>query len=357
MQAIASAAVPDSFFPGPAAASTWRSAAQSDPDNALNIFIKAQIDARKATDSSSRFDSLGLEIYSTEACIEASNRLALINVAFGAMLSVTQFPDASSKPGLIRAALDGAGVNMRGIWLIGNVNISSQLSGGYKLRGETTYQITGHSTFVFATNRDTGLGTGSVSIELGGSREVAGGGSTDNADYNFAWNNIHLVNNSLAYPSTANDTNPSTGGSPSSQWKSIGPAFESFISRCASFRTEVLASGHWHSASLDISVNPTLSQGVAGKFGNWNPHNNLSANNRVKTIESIQSGFNLLGLVRHFILRAAGTVNEPPNSGYPSNPGEVGTSENFDALNMVVTPVAKGIDVNDVTIISRNAKI
>jgi hypothetical protein len=273
------------------------------------------------------------------------------------MLSATEHSIGPSKPGLIRAALDGTGVNMRGIWLIGNVNISSQLSGGYKLRGETTYQITGHSTFVFSTNRDTGLGTGSVSIELGGTRQASGGGSTNDADYNFAWNNIHLVNNSLAYPSTANDTNPSTGGSPSSQWKSIGPAFESFISRCASFRTEVLTSGHWHSAFLSISANPTLSQGVAGKFGNWNPHDNLSANNRVKTIESIQSGFNLPGLAKHFILRAAGTNSEPPNSGYPSNPGEVGADENFDALNMVVTPVAKGIDVNAVTIISQNAKI
>jgi hypothetical protein len=354
MQAIASAAVPDSFFTGPAAASTWRSAAQSDPDNALNIFIKAQIDARKATDSSSRFDSLGIERYSTEFCIEASDRLILTNVAFGAMFTVTERSGGASKPGLIRAALNGSMVEMRGIWLIGNVNISSQLSGGYKLRGETTYQITGHSTFVLSTDRDGGSGFGAISFKLGGFREVSGGGDTNDADYNFAWNNIHLVNNSLAYPSTANDTNPSTAGSPSGQWKSVGPAIEAFISNCTSIKTEQL---FWHSAFLNISANPTLSQGVAGKFGNWNPFNNLSANNRVKGIESFQPGFNLFNLSRPFILRAAGTVNEPPDSGYPSNPGEVGTNENFDALNMVVTPVAKGIDVNDVTIISQNAKI
>jgi hypothetical protein len=354
MQAIASAAVPDSFFLGPAAASTWRSAAQSDPDNALNIFIKAQIDARKATDSSSRFDSLGIEFHEVGSCIVASDRIVLTNVAFGAMLSATVGSTGPGKPGLIRAALNGSLVEMRGIWLIGNVNISSQLSGGYKLRGQTTYQITGHSTFVLSTDRDSGFGSGAISFKLGGSREVSGGGSTNDADYNFAWNNIHLVNNSLAYPSTANDTNPSTAGSPSGQWKSIGPAIAAFISNCTSIKTESL---FWHSAFLSISANPTLSQGVAGKFGNWNPFDNLSANNRAKGIESFQAGFNLFRLHRPFILRAAGTDSSPPDSGYPSNPGEVGADENFDALNMVVTPVAKGIDVNDVTIISQNAKI
>jgi hypothetical protein len=354
MQAIASAAVPDSFFPGPAAASTWRSAAQSDPDNALNIFIKAQIDARKATDSSDRFDSLGIEFYETPFCIKANNLLTLVNVAFGAMLSATERNTGKSKPGIIGAALDGSTVAMRGIWLVGNVNISSQLSGGYKLRGQTDYQITGHSPFVVSTERDAGSGLGAISLRLGGQREVSGGGDTNDADYNFAWNNIHLVNNSLAYPSTANDTNPSTAGSPSSEWKSIGPAIEAFISNCASLRTENV---YWHNAFLNISANPTLSQGVAGKFGNWNPFDNLLANNRAKGIESVQAGFNLFRLARIFILRAAGTISSPPDSGYPSNPGEVGADENFDALNMVVTPVAKGIDVNDVTIISQNAKI
>jgi hypothetical protein len=207
---------------------------------------------------------------------------------------------------------------------------------------------------VLSTDRDSGSGLGAISFKLGGFREVSGGGSTNDADYNFAWNNIHLVNNSLAYPSTANDTNPSTAGSPSGQWKSIGPAIEAFISNCASLKTESL---FWHSAYLDVLTNPTLSQGVAGKFGNWNPFNNLSANNRAKGIESFQSGFNLFALHRIFILRAAGTISSPPDSGYPSNPGEVGADENFDALNMVVTPVAKGIDVNAVTIISQNAKI
>jgi hypothetical protein len=353
MQAIASASVPDSFFPGPASTTTWRSAAQSDPDNALNIFIKAQIDARKVTDSSSRFDSLGLERFAMpSSCIEANDSLVLANVAFGAMISVdVRSPD---KPGLIRAALDGSIVEMRGIWLIGNVNISSQLSSAYKLRGESTHQITGHSTFVISTNRSVNTGIGAISFKLGGSREVTGGAGTNDADYNFAWNNIHLVNNLLAYPSTANDTNPSTAGSPSGEWKNIGPAIESFISNCTSIKTEEL---FWHAGFLTVSVNPTLSQGVAGKFGNWNPFDNLSANNRAKGIESIQAGFNLLTLAKHFILRAAGTISEPANSGYPSNPGEVGANENFDALNMIVTPVAKGIDVNNVTIISQNAKI
>jgi hypothetical protein len=355
MQAIASSAVPDSFFPGPAVPSAWRGAAQSDPDNALNILIKAQIDARKVTvANSSRFDTLGIESYDMLPCIEANARLTLINVAFGAMLSAEERGRTSAKNGLIRAALDGSIIEMRGVWLVGNINISSQLAGGYRLRGLTTYQITGHSPFVFCTERDPNAALGPISFKLGGQREVDGGGGTTDADYNFAWNNIHLVNNSLAYPSAANDTNPSPAGAPGTQWKNIGPAFESFVSRCTSLKTESL---YWHSAFLNIAANPTLSQGVAGKFGNWNPHNNLSANNRVKGIEEVQSGFNLLALHRHYILRAAGTNSEPPNSGYPATPGGVGASENFDALNAVVTPVAKGIDVNEVTIISQNAKL
>lgn len=361
MQTIISSAVPDTFFPGPATVSDWRSSAQSDPANALNIFIKAQVDN---TDSSERFSEFGIEIYNMLPCIEANDAITVYNVAFGAMCPAVPRTSGRAVNGLIRTATDGSLADMRGVWLIGNVNISSQLSGGLKLRGQTTYQITGHSPFVFFTDRNDVLGTGIISIRLGGFREVTGGGNLTEADYNFTWNNIHLVNNSLQYPSTANDANPSSNpgdttppASPGSQWQNIGPAFQSFISRCSGLRT---SNNFWHFAFLNITANPTLSQGFAGKFGNYNVFNNLSLNARTKGIELIQSGFNLLGLARHYILRAAGTVSEPSNTGYPPPPGNqgvVGADENFDALNAMVTPVAKGIDITNVTIISQNAKL
>lgn len=363
MQTIVSSSVPDTFFPGPAAVSSWRTAAQLDPTNALNIFIKAQVDSRSAAndladpDESSRFGTIGIEYYETRACILANNTITICNVAFGAMCPAIARPNGQTLEGLIRAATDGSLVDMRGVWLIGNVNISSQLSGGYKLRSQSTYQITGHSPFIFFTDRDDTLGVGVISIRFSGFREVAGGGTLTNADYNFTWNNIHLVNNSCQYPSTANDTNPSTGGSPSDEWQNIGPAFQAVISRCAGLRTQNL---FWHSAFLNTIASPTLAQGFAGKFGNYNVFSDMLANTRTKGIELIQPGFNLLGLAKHFILRAAGTASEPSNTGYPTNPGnegKVGVDENFDALNAMVTPIAKGIDITNVTIIAQNAKI
>jgi hypothetical protein len=346
--------IPDSFFQSsPAPASAWRAAAIADPDNALNIFIKAQLDAR--TGDRSRIESLGIEFRQLEnPCITARGDLEIVNVAFGAMTPAEiRGTDSAREGGIINTT--GAGdTRIRGAWIIGNVNISSQLAGSYNLQGTSTYQITGHANYFIGVSRDAGFTRDGIILNFGGFREVSGGGSLTNADYNFAWNNIHLVNNSLAYPSTANDTNPSSGGSPGAEWKNIGPAFRSFFSTCSKLETTGL---FWHGAFLDIAVNPTLSQGLAGKFGNWNGRTNLNANNRTISILSIQPGFELGGVQEHRIFRAAGTNSEPPNSGYPTNPGEVGADENFDALNMIVVPVAKGIDVVRPATISKNFKI
>lgn len=345
--------IPDSFFQSsPAPASAWRTAAINDPDNALNIFIKAQLDAR--TGDRNRIESLGLEYRILDnPCIDARDDLTLVNVAFGAITPAEIRSIGSEEDGIINTSTDCL-VDVRGVWIIGNTNISSQLAGSYNLQGTSTYQITGHGNYFIGVSRSGNFTRDSINVRFGGFREVPGGGGQTDADYNFTWNNIHLVNNSLAYPSTANDTNPSPGGSPGAEWKNIGPAFRSFFSTCSGLQS---TSNFWHSAFLDIAANPTLSQGFVGKFGNWNGRTDLNANNRMISIADIQPGFELGGVIRHYIFRAAGTVDEPPNSGYPTNPGEVGADENFDALNMIVVPVAKGIDVVRPATISQNFKI
>jgi hypothetical protein len=85
--------------------------------------------------------------------------------------------------------------------------------------------------------------------------------------------------------------------------------------------------------------------------------NNSSLNARSKGIAAVKDGFELRDCVRHYFLRQAGTNNEPANSGYPTNPGDVGANENFDALNAQVTPLTKGININKPTKITRNIKI
>jgi hypothetical protein len=339
METITNTNVPDSFFISRSAVSAWRPSAQSAPDDALNHLIKTEL----ATSSSSEVTTNGLVIINPTPCISAKSTLSLTNVAFDAMAPADVRHNDPGKQSLILTS--GAPIKARGVWLIGNVNISSNLTSAPKLRSQSTYQITGFCRALFGVDESLAPQDGII-LNLGGFREIEGGTGTD-SDYNFTWNNIHLVNNSLATPTTANDTSPQ-----GTQWKSVGPALQGFLGRPAFVGTtnELL----WHEAFV---VSATHYQGFTGKFGNWGVYNNAAANYRTKGIAEISDGFTLKRMREHYFLRQAGANVFPADSGYPTNPGEAGTDEAFDALNASVTPISKGIDIVRPLIANINAKL
>jgi hypothetical protein len=339
MHTITSADVPDSYFTGRALVSSWRPAAIGDFGNSLNYFIREQL----ATSASSEVASQGVRIYDAEPCIDFLAGGSIANVAISAIgPAVAQF-NSGQRHSVFRT--DGSPIVARGLWLIGNVNISNALGGSFPLRSQATYQITGFAESLFGIDNQSKVDSG-ITLNYGGSREISGGTGSD-ANYNFTWNNIHLVNNSLAYPSSANDTTPAGSG-----WTSIGPALSGVFGYPLFVGTT--QDLFWHFA---FAVSASNRQGFVGKFGNYGLFNDAALNARTKGIAAVRDGFELRNASRHYFLRQAGTTNEPANSGYPANPGEVGTNENFDALNAEVTPLAKGVDIDQPTKIIRSIKI
>jgi hypothetical protein len=338
MHTITSAAVPDSYFVGRAAASTWRPAAIADFSNSLNHFIKAQL----ATSTSSEVASSGVMQYSATPCIDFLAAGSTINIAISAI-----GPAVSYMPRVFHSVFQSAGdpVVSRGLYLIGNVNISSALSGAFPLRTVSTYQITGFAESLFGIDNINKSDSG-ITLNYGGFREVTAGTGVD-VNYNFTWNNIHLVNNALAYPTAANDTSPVSTG-----WTTVGPALSGVLGYPLFIGTT--SNVFWHSFGV---VSATNFQGFAGKFGNYGISNDSALNARTKGIASVRDGFEVKDCVLHFFLRQAGTASEPANSGYPAAVGDVGANENFDALNAQVTPVTKGVSVTRPTKIIKSIKI
>jgi hypothetical protein len=339
MHTMTSAAVPDSYFIGRAPVSSWRPAAIGDFSNSLNYFIREQL----ATSTSSEVASIGIAFYTSSPCIDFLAGGNITNVAVSAIAPAVSFASLGQRHSVFRN--DGSPVRARGLWLIGNVNISSALGGSFPLRAQAAYQITGFAESLFGIDNVNKSDSG-ITLNYGGFREVAGGAGID-ANYNFTWNNIHLVNNSLAYPSSANDTTPAGSG-----WTSIGPA----LSGVFGYPLFAGTTGDlfWHEAGAASASNR---QGFVGKFGNYGVFNNSALNARTKGIAAVRDGFELRDCLLHYFLRQAGTANEPADSGYPANPGDVGTNENFDALNAQVTPLTKGANINRPTKIIRSIKL
>jgi hypothetical protein len=339
VETITSDDVPDSFFAGRAAISDWRVDAKAAPDDAINYFIREEL----ATSTSSDITANGLQYIEANPCISAQKALTISNVAIDAICPCDIISNSIQNHSVFQTA--GEPILARGVWLIGNVNISSNLPSAPKLRGQTTYQITGFAESVFDIDQIENRQDG-ITLNLGGFREITGGTGTD-ADYNFTWNNIHLVNNAMAYPTAANDTSPE-----GSAWKNIGPAVQGLFG--APYFVATTNARHWHAGFV---VSTDHYQGFAGKFGNYGIFNNASVNRRAKGIHTIVNGFTVRSCLTHYFLRQAGTTAAPADSGYPATPGDIGSQEDFDALNVEVTPIARGIDVDKPLAAFRSIKL
>ena len=214
------------------------------------------------------------------------------------------------------------------------------------MRGEATYHVTGHCPAVFGTtitNQESG-----VTLNFGGFR--LDGTDTSDPDYNFAYNNFHLVNNSLAYP-TSSQLNSASNG-----WTTSGPSFAGFIAPVASIGQA--ADLFWHSAFVVSAANR---QGIQGFFGNYQVYDS-STEIVPFGLAAVVSGLVVRSLERYYFLAKAGSNVFPPTDQYEtpqaSNPGAETTPPYFwdasgDGLNVLLRPLQKGIDVVNVKIISK----
>ena len=340
--------IPDSFFaPSNSGVniSVIRSNARLDPDNALNYFIRDEIASRSA-------DNATWNHMYARSCIEGKGQTNIFNCAFDAMAPAEQSNNGLIRDGIITTSQNS--ISLSGIWIIGNVNVSSDLLSAPAYRGVTAYQYTGYHKVFVAGVGDRLEGAVAV-LSLGGQREISGGTGAD-ADYNYTWNNIHLVNNELAYrdgwipdapPSTSAylDEDPTVG----TNWKLIGPGLVGFLD---TFNRLGQYGLFWHDQFLQSSNHH---QGFAGIFGNISLQSGVQ---RTQGIVSIPAGFIGTEWRRTYFLRRAGTTVDAASVGTaPANPGEVGALVDFDALNAEVYPIKKGIDVVNARTVSLSLRL
>jgi hypothetical protein len=340
MDTITQAAVPDSFFlstnfitaANSSNAANWRALAKSDPDNALNYFIREHA-ARALIPG--RFYG-----HRINACTQFLGTGRIANVSIGA-LSPADFTIAGIGIRDGDSVIQGSdkGLVVSGLRLIGNCNISSAVNTGnfsiirYRAPGDnytaSSYQYTGWAVAVFGPVLRAGI---DLSLLLGAEGSQSGwDGIGDTAVYNHPWNNVHLVNNSLALASSTAD--PTGTG-----WKTIGPAVESVIGEVRAIIPS--SARNWS----QFRVAPNSSAGFTGIFGRFN-----TVNAGIITPTGILTAKNLsaLGIDTSGIFRVAGAGTLPTVTFTGLGPGEVGAFVNFSALNVRVRGFKKGVDVTN----------
>ena len=337
MDTITQAAVPDSFFlstsfitaANSGNAANWRALAKSDPDNALNYFIREH--AVKAV-IPGRFYG-----HRINACMQFLDRGIITNVSIGALS-----PADSAIAGISRdydPVIQGSvkELTVSGLRLIGNCNISSAVNTGsfsiirYRWPGNnftaSSYQYTGWAVAVFGAVTQAGK---DLSLCFGSQESQSGwDGIGDTAVYNHPWNNLHLVSNNLVLASSTAD--PAGTG-----WKTIGPAMESVIGEVNAIIPS--SSRNW----IQFRVAPNSSPGFAGIFGRFNTVNSgvLRPTGVLRPRNLAALGFDTPGIFR---VAGAGTLPTVTFAGI--NPGEVGAFVNFDALNVRVRGFKRGVDI------------
>jgi hypothetical protein len=332
-----SSVVPDSFFQSTISASVYRNPARSNRDEALNYMLR-DILATLTYDT-----SIGIRFFQSSETINFRSTGRVRNIAFTAIGTAFERGQSIEDRGLIHSA--GSPIKARGLWFIGNLKISNDLTGSPRLLSESTYRITGFNKYIFGVDKDGDSPSESIVINFDGFRE-----GLPNPDYNFTWNNLHLLNNDFRYTRSSGqsmqgqtvviDNALDTSGS---NWKVNGPAIDGVFAPLQALAT---ANGiHFHQAFSPTEPN---TQGWVGKFGNFANLRGSSGSliNKSKGIGQIVNGF--LGAFKNsstYLKPAA--VSFGDLSAFvpiPSNPGEVSNRILYPTLNVEVVGIRRGIN-------------
>jgi hypothetical protein len=227
----------------------------------------------------------------------------------------------------------------------GNVKVSSDLSSSPNFQNQSTYRLTGFARHLFTVNKDGESVSESIILNFGGSRE------TIPADYNFTWNNLHLVNNDFRYTRSSGQSMQgqtvvvdNTLDASGTGWKTNGPAVEGVFVRARSIAT---SNGiHFHQA-FGPAVQDT--QGWVGKFGNYANSIGGSGGLATKTrgITAVLNGFLFPAGNPAFFLKPAQVSLSEINIfvPIPDNPGEVSDLVLYPTLNVEMVGIKRGINI------------
>jgi hypothetical protein len=332
--------VPDSFFQQDIPPSTYRNPARSNRDEALNYMLR---DILAVLDHDT---NVGLRFVETRQCIEFRGFGFIRNVAFSAMGTPYEDTGNSQQYGLIFSA--GFPIRAHGMWFIGNLKISNDLPNSPNFLSNSTYRLTGFARSIFTVDMQGESTSGSLVLNFDGFRQGLP------ADYNYTWNNLHLLNNDFRYTRNSGQSMQgqtvvvaNTLDASGANWKTNGPGVEGLIGKVESAAT---TSGiHFHEAFLSLPSDVLKTQGWVGKFGNyarnWGAAGSLTTKSR--GITSVVNGFKSAFLAGNSFLRLAATLANDINSfvPIPSNPGEVSDPVLYDALNVEVRGIRRGINV------------
>jgi hypothetical protein len=332
MDTISRAAVPDSFFDSGTPANSsdpgnWRALAIASPDNALNYYIREH-----AILINDRFYG-----HRTSPFFRFFKDGRIANLSLGATSPADPFIPGDSRLRDPMIRISSEGFRMSGIRLVGNCNISSAVNTGQysniRFRGYdytiASYQYTGWAIALIgsAFNND-------ISFIFGDEGAQASYiGLEGTANYNQTWNNIHLLNNSLqAATSTAS---PSGNG-----WKSIGPGLDTILGEIRS----VLQMDVRQWSDFRVAEDGNSRSGFVGKFGLYNNVFNDEIKTRGALAPLQFDGYSYI-MNLEVLVRVAGSAESPTVSYAGLQPGEFGNFVDFNALNMRVRPVEKGVDI------------
>ena len=210
-------------------------------ENALNVLVGACF-AEPAADlpSNNVLNRAGGDFSPLAFLKEGSVR----NVAFSAFIPVPAGEGQVGGRGVIRT--QGDPLLLRGVYLIGNVKISSGFGFEFTGTGPNAFELRGfHESVVFTDERS--RPEDGINIKLGGlDRGLSG-------NFNLPWNNIHLINNNKAAAAVDNV---------GTDFALRGPVLPCFINTPGQF---VLPTAVW--AARNNTIDITGAQGFVGTFG------------------------------------------------------------------------------------------
>ena len=339
--------VSNSFFPD-GITTQFRNSVLSDSNaraNALSRYIR-QIGEDQGVN---QWNSLEVR-----ECIVGEARLDINNCAFEA-IGPTYDRATGNRSLRCLISCQNEVANIRGIWLVGNVKIDSNLI-NIAFGGSNNYFFTGHHNYMVGVERDGRI----LTLNFGGNDLELPGAQALN-DYNLTFNNFHFVDDSLSYrgnnisdnslvnqPLLADDVNLKDGSNILEEPASFG----ALIAR-TSFLNQ--GSANWRSFGDVVAEGR---QGVVGCVGRYNEQPSSSTpqpKTLTKGINQIPNGCRITNTQEDYFI-AARTGNKASPKEF-NGPGSVTEDIDFTSINISSTCVQVGIDVNTAITSTANTTI
>jgi hypothetical protein len=378
MDTIVNDSVPDSYYDVGNTFNTpiseWRTLAKSDPDNALNYYLRSQA-CRSGNAARATYPIYGIR---QRKAVDFKSTGRLYSCAFGALRPASASQTGGSAEFEIVIGVSEQEAIFRGIRIFGNIKVSSEVNTGTITDGADVYDLTKiryrnpSGGFTVRNYRYTGFAQQFIGpsdtnrnkeVNLGfcvGSLSITPNDSERSSNYN--WNNITL----LTYNRTVAT---STGEPDNTGWKSIGPGFSSFIAEIGRLTP------YFGRQFNTFRVSSPNFAGYLGTFGRWDSDLTTAtgtagtSNYALGTLTTDTFNASEIDVISPTLaewFKVAGVGTRPDTATYVSGlgPGDVGQNTDrasslglFPELNIKLRGFKRGVNVNTGRIILRDIAI